>query len=122
MKRRSDWKGEEHHRTYQREYMRQRRASQTLEQRVARAHDQARINARRGGYAPPDITLLELLLLIRANPCCAICGSTEALRLDHDHVTGKVRGFLCDSHNRGLGYFHDNPQELKQAIDYLEMR
>ena len=52
------------------------------------------------------------------------CESTEAggrgdWHLDHDHVTGKFRGLLCSDHNLGLGRFHDNINELQDAIDYL---
>lgn len=34
---------------------------------------------------------------------CAICGNTERLRIDHCHVSERVRGVLCDSCNKGLG-------------------
>lgn len=40
-------------------------------------------------------------------------------RLDHDHVTGEFRAYLCDSCNVGLGKFNDDPDMLKRAIAYL---
>src|SRR5438132_979207 len=57
---------------------------------------------------------------------CAICESTliiggkSGMHVDHDHSTGKVRGLLCMSCNRGLGGFRDNPESLRAAIRYLE--
>jgi len=50
---------------------------------------------------------------------CVICGAAETLVVDHDHVTGKVRGMLCNHCNRGLGHFRDNPTLLEFAAQYL---
>ena len=50
---------------------------------------------------------------------CVICGSEGALVVDHDHVTGKVRGMLCNHCNRGLGPFRDSPMLLEFAAQYL---
>lgn len=55
---------------------------------------------------------------------CEICdnppsGRTKALALDHDHKTGKFRGWLCSSCNQGLGRFKDNPELLTRAATYL---
>ena len=56
---------------------------------------------------------------------CLICGKVfdftikmEAC-IDHDHTTGKVRGLLCTQCNSGLGFFKDNIEYLKKAIEYL---
>ena len=40
--------------------------------------------------------------------------------LDHDHDTGKVRGWICSPCNVTLGAFGDNTINLKRAIKYLE--
>ena len=56
---------------------------------------------------------------------CAICGEPETcsrqknLSLDHNHETGKVRELLCNSCNRGLGYFRDKHELLQKATNYL---
>jgi hypothetical protein len=47
-------------------------------------------------------------------------GRKLRLNVDHCHVTGKVRGILCNSCNNGLGRFRDNPDLLLKAADYLQ--
>lgn len=65
-------------------------------------------------------------LVDRSMGRCAICGNFfEPERrsepcIDHDHVTGEVRGLLCVYCNRGLGQFRDDPFILKNAIVYLQ--
>lgn len=39
--------------------------------------------------------------------------------IDHDHVTGKVRGLLCRSCNIALGMFQDSEPFLLSAVGYL---
>ena len=51
---------------------------------------------------------------------CGICQERPAEHVDHDHVTGVVRGVLCFNCNGGLGQFRDRPDVMRQAIDYLE--
>ena len=54
---------------------------------------------------------------------CEICGRTDArLELEHDHVTGVMRGLTCHSCNTGLARFHDDPALLREAAAYLEAR
>jgi len=64
-------------------------------------------------------------LLNKQGGHCALCPKTledngRKFAVDHDHVTGKVRGLLCKEHNTGLGYFHDSIEELELAIKYLK--
>lgn len=40
--------------------------------------------------------------------------------IDHNHVTGKVRGLLCYNCNRGLGMFRDDVMSLREAANYVE--
>lgn len=40
--------------------------------------------------------------------------------IDHDHVTGKIRGVLCGRCNVGLGMLRDSETALIRAIEYLK--
>ena len=51
---------------------------------------------------------------------CAICQEREPKHVDHDHMTGVVRGVLCFCCNQGLGNFRDRQDVMQAAIDYLE--
>lgn len=56
---------------------------------------------------------------------CAICKIDRSLLnrnlcVDHDHVTLKVRGLLCDTCNRSIGLLKDDIEVLKSAIIYLQ--
>lgn len=52
---------------------------------------------------------------------CKICGCEVKLTVDHDHVTGKVRGLLCGHCNSILGMSDDNQETLSRAIEYLKL-
>ena len=70
------------------------------------------------------ITLAEYTAMLDAQSGrCKICNSLPGKRslcVDHCHTTGKIRGLLCDSCNRGLGLMKDSAQILFSAIGYLE--
>lgn len=64
-------------------------------------------------------------LIEKHNNQCAICGLKQSdtwrlLSIDHNHETNKVRGLLCSNCNLGLGYFKDNIELLKGAIEYVK--
>ena len=75
------------------------------------------------------ITLAEYEAMVqRQEGLCAICRQpqrggndrTRELVVDHDHLTGEVRGLLCTLCNGGLGFFGDSLSHLRSAIAYLE--
>jgi hypothetical protein len=51
---------------------------------------------------------------------CAICREAPPVHVDHDHVTGEVRGVVCFRCNSGIGQFGDRADLMRKAIDYLE--
>ena len=57
---------------------------------------------------------------------CPICekdgivGVTVKLVLDHDHLTGHAREYICDSCNTGLGRFRNGREYLSNAMRYIE--
>lgn|SRR4030066_2219535 len=63
---------------------------------------------------------------------CLICARTFTKRLigsgqapgysvvDHNHLTGAVRGILCNACNVSLGGFNDSVEMLEKAIVYLK--
>jgi hypothetical protein len=72
-------------------------------------------------------------ILLRQDFCCPICklefdflGSNRAVKgvrracVDHDHLTGEVRGILCSSCNHGMGFFFDSADWINSATNYLK--
>lgn len=61
---------------------------------------------------------------------CAICGTDDPkgtatnnrFTVDHNHLTGEVRGLLCAPCNMALGGFQDSEDVLSKAITYLQKR
>ena len=70
------------------------------------------------GLTPEDYTAMVEAQQSR----CAICRAMVSgnLHVDHDHISGKVRGLLCGPCNRLLGLAKDEAETLRAAIEYLE--
>lgn len=59
-------------------------------------------------------------MLLGQNSVCAICDEPGyPLNVDHDHMTGKIRGLLCVPCNQGIGHFRDSTKYLLRAVSYL---
>jgi hypothetical protein len=66
-----------------------------------------------------------LTTLAAQDGACSICGvipgaKDNRLCIDHNHVTGKVRGLLCHNCNSALGFFKDRTDLLKGGEMYLQ--
>lgn len=71
------------------------------------------------------LTVEELQDMYDKRVHCAICGKEPSgrwgkLHVDHDHLTGKVRGLLCNECNLVLGLIKDNSAVLNNMIYYIE--
>ena len=76
------------------------------------------------------ITLLEFVFIyLKQGQHCALCLKKDSglsgaglLHVDHDHISGEVRGLLCQDCNVGLGYANDSQDTLKVGIKYLKRK
>lgn len=92
-----------------------------------RAREQWRLGRlARFGITPEDYDRM----LAEQGGLCAVCrqpetqrannGHPKMLAVDHDHITGQVRGLCCAACNVGLGNFRHDPELLAAAIAYLK--
>lgn len=52
--------------------------------------------------------------------CCAgLPNGKGGLHVDHDHISGKFRGWLCSSCNTGIGGLGDCVDGVARALEYL---
>lgn len=55
---------------------------------------------------------------------CECCGGPQtngrSIALDHSHVTGKFRGWLCNPCNLAIGMLGDTIDGVRRAVRYLE--
>lgn len=64
-------------------------------------------------------------LLLKQENRCAICDKHQLelgkrLDIDHDHISGKIRGLLCNACNQGIGLFGDSKELVTRALNYLK--
>ena len=101
------------HPTKQREQVDRRRAADPV--RYNRVYRNGHLKRKFG------ITLAEFeRLSALQGGACAICGKTgKPLWVDHNHVTGAVRGLLCNGCNVAIGLLGDGPELVSKALAYL---
>lgn len=55
---------------------------------------------------------------------CELCSKkprpNRGLRPDHNHKTGKFRGWICDGCNAGIGLLGDGSSGIRLALVYME--
>lgn len=66
--------------------------------------------------------------LLQQKGVCAICGKPEtltfkgklrSLSVDHNHITNQIRGLLCDSCNKVIGFAKEDISILESTVRYL---
>jgi len=87
------------------------------------------INYRKAGYKLNGIqfTVSDFndLITIQENKCkgCKVDFDNlpkKEIHIDHNHLTGNVRGILCRNCNLVIGYAKDNKETLAELIKYLD--
>ena len=62
-------------------------------------------------------------MLKKQNGVCAICFkkglSGQNMHVDHDHMTGKIRGLLCVKCNRAISLLDDSAEVMLRAYKYI---
>lgn len=101
-----------------------RRVDPQFRSKEIRANRQQHLKKRFG------LTLEQYDLMVKAqNGLCAICKLSNrrrvmerisALAVDHNHLTGQIRGLLCANCNSGLGLLQESIEVLYRAIEYLK--
>ena len=117
------WKTKEQQLAYNRAYY-QRNRDKMRADAAARYHatreDQAHyFRARKFGITAADFADMLDQQAGLCRICCEPMRPGKETHVDHDHVTGRVRGLLCHHCNRGLGCFRDRPEVLEHAAVYL---
>ena len=83
-----------------------------------RNSDTGRRARRRDSWRLQGINPDQAEALMDTNPAC-YCGE-PATDVDHNHVTGEIRGALCGPHNRGIGLLGDDVAGVAAARAYLQ--
>lgn len=116
-------------RAYAREYQHRRTPAQNAEscRRYQQSHkEKIKVAQRRKHLRLKFGLTLEDFdrMLASQGYVCAICFTdnwgAHGPMVDHDHVTGKIRGILCHKCNLGIGHLDDSISKLENAIVYLK--
>lgn len=63
--------------------------------------------------------------LKQQNGTCLFCSreprENRFFDVDHSHNTGKIRGLLCNEHNRAIGIVEKNRKLLNSFLEYIDL-
>ena len=74
---------------------------------------------RKFGVTPEEVDALLAEQEGRCAGCRRELPEGKGRHLDHNHETGKVRGWLCFPCNYALGLLRDDPKTLLRLVDYV---
>lgn len=77
----------------------------------------ARVDSKISNYSLPD-AIIEIIR--NKKHTCYICKSTDDICVDHCHISGEFRGFLCRQCNVSLGLLKDNPERIYRLFLYAK--
>lgn len=104
--------------------LQRRNYQENIDERRRESLDRYYASGRR--YTKYGITEEDFLsLYVEQMGRCAICldeCDRDKIHIDHNHETGEVRGLLCGSCNRAIGYLKDNPLVVFRAFEYLSRK
>ena len=114
----------ERYKTYKIEHLEQWQA------RIKKQNEKRRLNVDRSAdqrfrrYGITKEKYMEMLNI--QNRSCAICNETakndHGFHIDHNHITGNVRGLLCGKCNMALGMLQEREDLFLSAVRYLRER
>ena len=53
---------------------------------------------------------------------CEVCGELNNIHIDHNHLTGKFRGVLCNTCNTSLGLLKEDAERIIALAKYAKER
>jgi hypothetical protein len=72
------------------------------------------------GISDTDVDLLVARQAFKCPICLRPLDKDASPALDHDHVSGFIRGVLCGECNKGIGHLKDSSSIMRKAITYLQ--
>ena len=108
-------------RIYNREYMRKWQRDNPEKVKAIELRYFLKDPERRRNQSRRSIEKTRMSLATRPrSETCEICGVGDVrIVLDHNHTTGKFRGWICNHCNSSLGFARDNVDTLYKMINYL---